>query len=75
MAKDNTPAVFAEEDPALITSAPLQRVAWEIWASQKGVPHWKADAARIGRQWPLGQEVTEDEFNQAVYDAFNSRIA
>lgn len=61
--------------PPVQTPAPqAQRRAWEIWAADKKVPHWKADAARHGRGWPLGQEVTEDEFNQAVYDAFNSRI-
>lgn len=66
----------------IIDAAPLPpvpapsstRIAWEQLAADKGVPHWKADAARIGRGWPLGFEVTEDEFNQAVYDAFNSRI-
>lgn len=60
--------------PVQTPAAQPQRLAWELWAEQKKVPHWKADAARHGRAWPLGQEVTESEFDQAIYDAFNSRI-
>lgn len=73
MADDDKTAVQPPAPVAPVQTSPARK-AWEIWAADKGVPHWKADAARIGRQWPLGQEVTEDEFNQAVYDAFNTRI-
>lgn len=75
--KSKQPADGGSPSPlaAVGAAAPSQsRMAWEEWASKTGVPHWKADAARHGRGWPLGKEVTESEFNQAVYDAFNSRI-
>lgn len=58
---------------AAAAAAPL-RLPYEEWARKGGVEHWKADVLRHGRGWPLGQECTEDEFNQALYDAFNSRI-
>lgn len=51
-----------------------EKLPYEEWARRGGVEHWKADVLRHGRGWPLGQECTQDEFNQALYDAFNSRI-
>lgn len=59
--------------PVAEVAAPL-RLSYLEWAQRGGIEHWKADVARHGRGWPLGQECTEDEFNQALYDAFNSRI-
>jgi hypothetical protein len=61
--------------PVVAAAAPLdQKLPYEEWARRGGVEHWRADVARHCRAWPLGQEVTESEFNQALHDAFNSRI-
>lgn len=68
------PAGGGSPSPLSAVGAAAPKLAWEEWAAKVGVPHWKADAARHGRGWPLGKEVSEDEFNQAVYDAFNLRI-
>lgn len=51
-----------------------ERKPYAQWGADKSTPAWLIDAARHGRGWPLGQEVTEDEFNQAVYDAANQPI-
>ena len=64
-AKEEAPVVEAKADAKL---------PYEEWARRGGVEHWRADVARHCRAWPLGQEVTESEFNQALHDAFNSRI-
>lgn len=63
-----------KKTPAMGSPAQPDRRSWETWAADKKVPYSKANAARHGRAWPIGQEVTEDEFNQALYDAFNARI-
>jgi hypothetical protein len=63
------PAVIVTDPPAAVAV-----LSWEEWAAKKSIPFWKAEAARHGRAWPIGREVTEDAFNQAMHDAFNSRI-
>lgn len=58
---------------ASAAEAPLRR-AFEAWAADRKTDAWKVNAAKHLRGWPIGAEVTEDEFNQAVYDACNHVI-
>ena len=55
-----------EKEPALD-----KRLAFEEWSALKHVDEWKVRAAKALRGWPIGAEVSETEFNQAVYDACN----
>lgn len=45
------------------------KLAFEAWAKAKQVDAWKVRAAAAMKQWPLGQEMTEADFDQAVSDA------
>jgi hypothetical protein len=51
-----------------------EKLAYDSWAAKKKTDAWKVGAARAMRAWPLGKEVTESEYDQAVYDACNSPI-
>lgn len=54
--------------------APDKRLAFEEWSALKHVAEWKSRAAKAMRSWPIGAEVTEAEFDQAIYDACNHVI-
>jgi hypothetical protein len=64
-------ATAADQDA---TPAAPVRQSYVDWARAAQIPDWKADAARHGRGWAVGQEVTEVEFFKALDEAFNSRI-
>lgn len=48
-----------------------ERRAFEEWGAAKKVEAWKVNAAKHLRVWAIGFEVTESEFDQAIYDACN----
>lgn len=36
--------------------------------------HWKFAAAKALRNWPVGAELTDEDFDKAVHEAANTRI-
>jgi hypothetical protein len=42
------------------------RKPFETWVEAKKPPAWLAAAARAMRGWPIGREVTEQEFDDAL---------
>ena len=63
-----------EADEKETAAAGLLRRSYLEWAQLRGVEPWKAEVARQGRGWAHGAEVTDQEFNEALHDAFNTRI-
>ena len=47
----------------------MEKQPVEKWAEQKKLPAWKFAAAKAHASWPLGFEVSEEEFDQAVHAA------
>jgi hypothetical protein len=47
----------------------MEKQPIEKWAEQKQLPAWEFAAAKAHESWPLGFEVTEEEFDQAVQAA------
>lgn len=46
-----------------------ERRPYEQWVAAKKPAAWLAAAARAGRGWAIGREVTEQEFDAAIHDA------
>lgn len=36
--------------------------------------HWKFAAAKALRNWPVGAELTDEDFDKAIHEAVNTRI-
>lgn len=46
----------------------------EQWAAEKATPDWLLAAARAGNRWPVGRELTEQEFDAAIEAAAHTQI-
>ena len=57
--------------PAAPVKAPLR--AFEDWAFAKQLEPWKVRAAKEMHRWPLGQEMSEADFDKAV-DAATTHV-
>jgi hypothetical protein len=58
-----------------IENSEPERRAVEAWARAKGTPAWLFAAARACNRWPIGIELTADEFDAAVAAAASTRIS
>jgi hypothetical protein len=58
-----------EKKPA---AAPRKTV--EVWAAEKKTPAWLFAGAKAGNRWPIGRELEEAEYDQAVHAAANVKI-
>lgn len=38
----------------------------EQWAAEKKIPAWKVSVARAFERWPVGYEVTEEQFEESL---------
>ncbi len=54
------------EDALALVAVEPERRPFEQWAEAKKTPAWKLAAAKAHENWPLGREVTEAAFDQAV---------
>jgi hypothetical protein len=61
------------EAPAPEAPAP-ERKPVEQWAAEKGTVAWKFAAAQAGERWPIGAELTEAEYTDAIERAANVRL-
>lgn len=73
------PLVSAPPPPApaliaLTTTAAL-RLTVEQWLGRKRPEAWKHAAAGAMNRWPIGAELTEEEYDAAIQGAEHIRIA
>lgn len=47
---------------------------FEQWAEAKKTPDWLLAATKASADWPMGREVTETEFDEAVDRALNLKM-
>lgn len=41
---------------------------YDEWARTKQIAAWQVKAAAVGKHWPLGQEMSEADFDAAILD-------
>jgi hypothetical protein len=46
----------------------------EEWAAEKKIEGWKFAAAKAGNAWPVGKELSEEDFDDAVEASITHRI-
>jgi hypothetical protein len=51
-----------------------ERRTAEAWRDAKQTVAWAFAAARAGERWPLGQELTEAQYDAAIDRAKNMRL-
>lgn len=62
-------------DATTTTDAPAQELLpFEVWAERSGTAKWLLAATRARYQWPIGRELTQAAFNEAVLTTLNGRI-
>lgn len=62
-----------ESAPTKSAAAPVKKTV-EAWAAAAKLPPWQFAAAKTMCHWPIGKELTEEEFNQAVAAARSIEI-
>lgn len=65
------------EAPELAEKPEVQQPAhrtFEEWAQAAGTATWLAAATRACKRWPVGKELTQQEFDEAVREAASIRI-
>jgi hypothetical protein len=50
-------------------TAPAPRLPFEQWAAKKKTVAWLLAAAKALESWPIGREITEAQFDDAVLRA------
>lgn len=60
---------MAEDIKAPAAPAKASVRAFEDWAFAKKLEPWKVRAAKEMHRWPLGQEMSEADFDKAITDA------
>ena len=67
-----TSVAESNSEPAQIAPAP--RKSWEQWAREKQTPRMERRCTAIMHRWPIGREMTEQDFDAAVHAAANVAI-
>jgi hypothetical protein len=63
---EGAPRDATPEEPAEPAPDQHGRMTVEQWAKKKATEAWKFKAAKAGKQWPDGQEVTEEDYDAAI---------
>lgn len=74
MADDREPEAKKPVEQPTASTSPDEKLAFEEWGRRKNIEDWKVNAAKHLRGWPMGFEVTEAAFDQAVGDALGHVI-
>ena len=67
----NTSALPAPPAPPVLPPDPEEpdahgRLPAELWAKKKGTEAWKFRAVAAGKAWPIGKELTEKDYDEAI---------
>lgn len=63
MRPEAPPAVFKDDGPKPDAH---NRMTVENWALVKKTAAWQFKAAKAGKQWPEGKELTEKDYDEAI---------
>lgn len=72
-AAPDAPPAGAPEPPARDPKEPdaQGRCTVEVWAAKVGTADWLFAAAKAGQRWAIGQEITEQQYSEAIEAAAN----